>query len=658
MERGSIHMKMKVAEYMAEFFVSHGIRHCFMVTGGGAMHLDDAFTHKNGLKCVFNHHEQACAIAAEAYMRYSLELPLVCVTSGPGGTNALTGVLGAWLDSIPMFVVSGQVKRITTIHATDAKVRQVGDQEFNITDCVAPMTKYAVFVDDENSIAYHLEKAYDLCRKGRGGPVWLDVPLDVQAAVIDTDHLMHFEPENEGEQAAGGWSGSHEDRKGDQCEHQKESQKERPCGHQKENQRESQCGHQKESQKESQYEDKIVRQIIEKIEGSIRPIILAGTGIRLGGARELFLEVIDRLQIPVVTAWNAHDVIWDAHPLYAGRPGTVGTRGGNFAVQNSDLLISLGCRLNIRQISYNYDDFAKDAYKIIVDIDEEELKKHTIHPDMAVHADVKDVLQSLLDSGYVNHNKDHEKWLAWCRKTDRRYPAVLPAYYERKSPVNPYVFMKELFDLLDDDETVVTGNGSACVVSFQTALIKKGTRLFTNSGCATMGYGVPAALGVSFARTGKRVICLDGDGSIQMNLQELQTIVYHQANIKIFVLNNDGYHSMRQTQSNLFQGALAGVSKENGISFPDMRKIAYAYGIPYTFIDDTRSIAEKVHQTISTAGPVICEVMVDKEQFFEPKLSSRVMPDGTIVSPAIDDLSPFLPREEYLENKNLAACKV
>ncbi len=596
-------MKMRVAEYMAEFFTSHGIEHCFMVTGGGAMHLDDAFTHQEGLKCVFNHHEQACAIAAEAYMRYCGKLPLVCVTSGPGGTNALTGVLGAWLDSVPMFVVSGQVKRVTTIHATDAKVRQIGDQEFNIVDCVAPMTKYAVFVDDENSIAYHLEKAYDLCKRGRGGPVWLDIPLDVQAAVIQTEELRHYSSEEEYPQ-------------------------------------------------DIRYEERYTKQIIEKITNAKRPVILAGTGIRLGGARELFLKVIDRLQIPVVTAWNAHDVIWDAHPLYAGRPGTIGTRGGNFIVQNSDLFISLGCRMNIRQISYNYDDFAKDAYKILVDIDAEELKKHTVHPDLAIHADVKDVLQSLLDSGYTSTSEIHRKWLAWCRKTDKRYPAVLPAYYERKSPVNPYVFMKELFERLDDEETVVTGNGSACVISFQAAVIKKGTRLFTNSGCATMGYGLPAALGVSFAKKGKRVVCLDGDGSIQMNLQELQTIVYNNANVKIFVLNNDGYHSMRQTQKNLFHGELAGVSKENGISFPDMEKIAYAYGIPYVRICDTQSIAKQALLTMESPGPAICEVILDKEQFFEPKLSSKVMPDGKIVSPAIDDLSPFLSREEYLENKN------
>lgn len=597
-------MKIKVVDYMADFFVRKGIRHCFMVTGGGAMHLDDAFTHKEGLKCIFNHHEQACSLAAEGYTRYSGKLPLVCVTSGPGGTNAITGVLGAWLDSIPMFIVSGQVKRITTIHATNAKVRQVGDQEFNITDAVAVMTKYAKFIDDENDIAYHLEKAYYLATTGRGGPVWLDIPLDVQAAMIDTDNLKHFDKAKESELAGF-------------------------------------------------YDESNTQKIIEAIKKSKRPVILAGTGIRLGNAREEFLQVVDRLRIPVVTAWNAHDVIWDSHPMYAGRPGTVGTRGGNFVVQNSDLLISLGCRLNIRQISYNYDDFAKDAYKIIVDIDGEELKKHTIHPDLPITADVKDVLRSLLDSGFVNENSEHDKWLAWCRKTNARYPAVLPAYYEQKSPVNPYVFMNSLFMNLSEEETVVTGNGSACVISFQAAIIKKATRLFTNSGSATMGYGVPAALGVSFAKDNERVICIDGDGSIMMNLQELQTIAYNHANIKIFVLNNDGYHSMRQTQSNLFKGALAGISKENGISFPDMEKIAYAFGISYLRIDSAESMDRQIQEAINSDSAVICEVMIDKRQFFEPKLASKVLPDGKIISPDIDDLSPFLSREEYLSNKEI-----
>lgn len=597
-------MKVKVSNYIADFLVENGIKHVFTVTGGGAMHLNDSLGHKEGLTCIYNHHEQGCAIAAEGYSRLSGNLACLCVTSGPGGTNALTGVLGGWLDSIPMFILSGQVKRETTIHATDAKVRQIGDQEFNITDCVAPMTKYAKFLDEPNEVAYHLEKALYLSKNGRGGPVWLDVPLDIQAAIVDTDELKHFDPS--------------------------ELPDENP-----------------------KYDESLTQKIIDKIKQAKKPVILAGTGIRLGHAHEEFLELIDKLNIPVVTAWNAHDVIWNDHPLYCGRPGTIGTRGGNFVVQDSDLLISLGCRLNIRQISYSYKEFAKNAYKIIVDVDGEELKKHTVKPDLPVHANVKDVINSLLASGFENHDEVHAKWLKWCRAIDAKYPAVIPEYREKESPINPYVFMEHLFDNLDEGQTVITGNGSACVISFQTANIKKGQRLFTNSGCATMGYGVPAAIGGYFAQDKKRVICIDGDGSIQMNIQELQTIGHHQADIKIMLLNNEGYHSMRQTQNNLFKGKLVGVSKDNGVSFPDMEKIAYAYGIPYFRINAVSEIDDTLKKALAVKGPVMVEAMLDKMQNFEPKLSSKVLPDGKIVSPEIDDLFPFLDRDEYEANKKI-----
>lgn len=598
-------MIVKISDYIADFLADNGIQDVFTITGGGAMHLNDSLGHNKRLHCIYNHHEQACAIAAEGYCRLSGNLAAVCVTSGPGGTNALTGVLGGWLDSIPMFVLSGQVKQETTIHAAEVKLRQLGDQEFNITDCVAPMTKYAKFLDDPKEVSYHLEKALYLCKADRGGPVWLDVPLDVQAAKVDTEEMVHFDP-SELEQVV-------------------------PV-----------------------YDHQITKQIIDKIKTAKRPVILAGTGIRLGKAYDEFLKVIEKLHIPVVTAWNAHDVLWNDHPLYCGRPGTIGTRGGNFVVQNSDLLISLGCRLNIRQISYSYKEFAKRAYKIIVDIDAAELQKPTIRPDLPVHADVKDVLVSLLESGFDNtSNAEQQKWLKWGRDIDARYPAVLPEYYDMKAPVNPYVFMDRLFRNLDENETIITGNGSACVISFQAAYLKKGQRLFTNSGCATMGYGVPSAIGGNIATKGKRVICLDGDGSIQMNLQELQTIVHNKCDIHLFVLNNEGYHSMRQTQSNLFEGDLCGVSASNGVSFPDMEKIAYAYGIPYFKITSLDDMEEVIVKSLELTGPVMCEVMLDKAQFFAPKLSSRVLPDGKIVSPEIDDLYPFLERAEYEANKKV-----
>lgn len=599
-------MLVKISDYIADFLAENGIRDVFIITGGGAMHLNDSIGHNKRLKSTFHHHEQACAIAAEAYMRLSGSLPALCVTSGPGGTNTLTGVLGAWLDSIPMFVLSGQVKRETTITACpDIPLRQLGDQEFNITECVKSMTKYTKFLDNPKEVSYHLEKALYLCKEGRGGPVWLDVPLDIQAAKVDTDHMKHFDPSELGASYP-------------------------------------------------PYNSRITERIIERIKSAKRPVILAGTGIRLGNAHSEFIELVERLNIPVVTAWNAHDTIWNDHPLYCGRPGTIGDRGGNFVVQNSDLLISLGCRLNIRQISYSYKGFAKNAYKIVVDIDKAELQKPTITPDMAVHGHVKDVIQSLLDSGFHNTENTCKEWLTWCRDIQAKYPATLPEYYNKCSPVNPYVFMKELFLCLEEGDSIITGNGSACVTSFQAAILKSGQRLFTNSGCASMGYGVPGAIGSCVASGGKRTICLDGDGSMQMNIQELQTIVHHQYDIKIFYLNNNGYNSIRQTQSNLFKGDLVGVSATNGVSFPDMSKIAGAYGIPYLCIRTVDEIQKKAQEALSQKGPVICEVMLDEKQFFAPKLSSKVLPDGQIVSPEIDDMYPFLERDEYMQNKKIS----
>lgn len=605
-------MKIKVAQYIAQFLAEHGVTDVFTVTGGGAMHLNDALGHHEALHCTYNHHEQACAIAAEGYARLTGKVAAVCVTSGPGGTNAITGVLGGWQDSIPMFVVSGQVKRETTTWSTSVPLRQLGDQEFQIVDCVKGMTKYAHMVTEPTEIRYHMEKAWYLCNNGRKGPVWLDIPLDVQAAIVEEDELIGFAPEEETVDAMSG--------------QEMVNIHENPV-----------------------YDVRLTKEIVEKIRNARRPVILAGTGVRLSGAYDDFLRCIDALQIPVVTAWNAHDLLWDEHPLYCGRPGSVGTRGGNFIVQNSDLLLVLGCRMNIRQISYNYKEFAKNAYKIVVDIDEAELNKPTVTVNMKVYADVADVMKDIADKASETGN--HQEWLKWCRDINAKYPAALSSYYDKQTPINPYAFIKEFSKGLSEGDKVICGNGSACVITFQAMQIQKGQRLFTNSGCAAMGYGFPAAIGCAIAEKGKRIICLDGDGSFQMNIQELQTVVYNKLNLKIFILNNNGYHSIRQTQTNLFNPPLVGVCDGNGLSFPSMEKIAYAYGIPYEKIDMLAGVSIKVQRILNMEGPVLCEVILDPEQNFEPKLSSKVLPDGKIVSPEIDDMYPFLPREEYERNK-------
>lgn len=593
-------MKVKLSDYVADFLVKNKVENVFTVTGGGAMHLNDSLGHKEGLTCIYNHHEQACAIAAEAYARYTGNIAAVCVTSGPGGTNAITGVLGGWLDSIPMFIISGQVKRATTTWSTDVPLRQLGDQEYNIVASVKPMTKFAVMITEPLKIRYYMEKAFYLARNGRPGPVWIDIPLDVQAALIETNELEGFLPEEL-------------------------KKKENPV-----------------------LDQTLIPDVLDKIYRAKKPVILAGTGIRIADAYSEFMKVIEKLQIPVVTAWNAHDLLWDGCLFDCGRPGTVGTRGGNIVVQKSDLLISLGCRMNIRMISYNEHDFARNAYKIIVDIDENELKKPTVVPDMPIHANVKDFLKAVNESDY-ERNPEHKRWLEWCRDINERYPVVIPEYYEKKSPVNPYAFMKEFSKQLKEGDSIICGNGSACVISFQTINLKKNQRMFTNSGCAAMGYGFPAAIGVCIADKGKQTICIDGDGSFQMNLQELQTVVYNHLNIKIFYLNNNGYHSIRQTQNNLFKPPLVGVCDGNGLSFPDMEKIAWAYGLPYIRIDNIDDVETKVKKVFEADGPFFCEIVLDEEQNFSPKVSSKVLEDGQIVSPPIEDMFPFLPKEELEE---------
>ncbi len=601
-------MKIKVSEYIAQFLKEHGVTDVFMLTGGGAMHLDDAIGHKEGICCTYNHHEQACAIAAEGYARLTGKVAPVCVTSGPGGTNAITGVIGAWQDSIPMFVISGQVKCETTTWSTDVPLRQLGDQEFQIVESVRNMTKYAVMVTDKDSIRFHLEKAWYLCQNGRPGPVWIDVPLDIQAATVEEDDLKGYEIDAS----------------------------EKPV-----------------------YDSSQTKLIVEKIKKAKRPVILAGTGINVAGARKEFLECAECLQIPVVTAWNAHDVMPTDHPLFCGKPGTVGLRGGNFVVQSADLLLVLGCRMNIRIISYNKLAFAADAEKIVVDIDDNELRKPTVKVDVPIHADVADVMRDII--GYVHSDPDydgsiHSEWLRRAKDVNDRYPAVLDSY-RGGDKLNPYVFLEALFDDLAEGDVTVTGNGGACVMGFQTAVVKKDQRLFTNSGCAAMGYGFPAALGAAVARRriaeadpalSDRVICLDGDGSFMMNIQELQTVVYNRLNIKIVILNNNGYHSIRQTQQNLFSSRpLIGVCDGNGLSFPDFEKVAYAFGLPYVKIESEADLPGALQKALDTNGPVFIEAVVDDKQNFEPKLSSKVMPDGSMVSAANDDMFPFLPKEEY-----------
>ncbi len=590
-------MKIQLSDYIADFLVKNGIEDMFTVTGGGAMFLNNSFGHKKGLKCTYNHHEQGCSLAAEGYYRTTGKLPAVCVTTGPGGTNALTGVMGSYLDSLPMFVISGQVKFSTTIKSTTVPVRQLGDQEFNIVECVKTMTKYAEMVTDPLTIKYHLKKAFYKATHGRMGPVWLDIPINVQSAIIETDDLIDYDEAEDKMELAPTLLMSDVDT------------------------------------------------LIEKLNASKRPVILVGEGVRMADAVEDFRGMVEKFGIPVVTAWNAHDILEDSHYLNCGKPGTVGTRGGNLVVQTADLVLSIGCRLNIRQISYNWENFAKNAYLASVDIDKAELDKPTLSVDLKIHADAKDFIKEMLNRDFALSDSQ-KKWLKTAKEVNAKFSSVEESYFEKESPVNPYVFMQKLGNALKEGDTVVCSNGSACVVTFQAMEFKKGQRVFTNSGCASMGYGLPAAVGSAVALKGKSVVCIEGDGSIQMNIQELQTMVHNDLNIKVIWLNNEGYHSIRQTQTATFNANFCGVSDDNGISFPSAEKIANAYGIKYFKIKDLSMVDKTLENILSYDKGVILEVVLDKAQFFAPKLSSKRMPDGTIVSPSLEDMYPFLDGEE------------
>jgi acetolactate synthase I/II/III large subunit len=605
---------IKVSDVIAQIVSEAGVNQCFMVTGGGAMHLNDAFSRNADIKIMCMHHEQACAMAAEGYARISGTAALVNVTTGPGGINALNGVFGAYTDSIPMLVVSGQVKRETIASNYPLALRQLGDQEADILTMVKPITKFAVSLNAPEDVRWIVEKAIHVMRTGRPGPVWIDVPVDVQGAFVDSSKLRSYSPQHDGF--------------GD--------------------------GQATTANEVGALRGKALalkaEQVINALKAAKRPIIMPGTGVRAAHAADKFMKLADRLGIAVGTAFNAHDLLPDDHPAYVGKPGTVGDRAGNFAVQNADLVLVLGCRLNIRQISYNFGSFARAATKIMVDIDAAELNKPTLSIDVPVHAELGQFLDEMLDQ---TQNwkvvENHKEYLDWCKVRTKRYPTVLPRFFEGESPVNPYAFCGLLWELAEDD-IVVSANATACIVTFQTSKLKSGQRLFSNSGSASMGYDLPAAIGACLASGYRRVVAMAGDGSIMQNLQELATIVGNKMPIKIMLLSNDGYHSILQTQKSFFSDNIYGCGPSNGVHFPDFEKVIRAFELPYTRCNDIRDARRMIRDTLDAEGPAVCEVLLDKAQPFEPKLSSRRLEDGSFVSSALEDMAPFLPRDEFESN--------
>ena len=609
-------MKQRLADYVADFLVSHGISDVFSVVGGGAMHLNDALGHHEGLKVTYNHHEQASAIAAEAYARLENKMAALCVTTGPGGTNALTGVVGGWLDSIPMFVLSGQVRFDTTArygnrYTGGYELRAVGDQEFEITKAVKSMTKYAEMLEDPKDIRFMLEKAYHLATTGRPGPVWLDIPVNFQGAMIETDELAGYDPAED------------------------------------------------DALLPPHVADEDIMYLLDAIRNAKRPVIYAGGGVRLSGGYEAFRKVIKKLNVPVVTYWNSIDLIEDDNPLYVGRGGNMGDRPGNFAVQNSDLVIAMGTRLSIRQTGYDFKSWAREAKVIMIDIDQAEMHKHTLHVDYRIWADMKDVLETLdtaLDEKPVFNNPEwNEKCIYWKKK----YPVVQDRQWDNGDLVNVYPFIHKMSSCLPEGSLTAVSNGACCVAGHQTYVIKNGTRFIINNAIASMGYGLPAAIGLCIAGGRKDTICMEGDGSIMMNLQELQTVVTNKLPIKLFMINNNGYHSIRITQNNLFkEHCKVGIGPESSdLGFPEFSKIADVFGFKYFSISNNDEMEDIVKQVLATEGPVFCEVFTDTKQVWEPKSSAKRLPDGTIVSPPLEDLAPFLPREELAENMYIPMLK-
>ena len=584
-------MKQRLADYVADFLAAHGVTDVFSVVGGGAMHLNDALGHHPALHVTYNHHEQASAIAAEAYARIDNKIAALCVTTGPGGTNALTGVVGGWLDSIPMFVISGQVRYDTTARYaaqfTDGlPLRAVGDQEYDITKSVAPMTKYATMLEDPNQIRYVLERAWHLATTGRPGPVWIDIPVNYQGGYIETDSLPGYDPAQD------------------------------------------------DARLPPPVDDATVQMVLEKIRHAKRPVFHAGYGIRLSGGYAAFRAVAEKLNIPIVTYWNAVDLIEDENPLYCGRAGNMGDRPGNWAIQNADLILAVGTRISIRQVGYNWKTWARAAEVIMVDIDRAEMKKHTLHVEHPVWADAKDFLQKLdAAAAPLTPVSQAADWLATCQRWKKDYPAVLPRQWEENgTTANVYAFVRYLSSRLPENSLTAVSNGACCVVGNQAYVIQKGSRMANNSAIASMGYGLPAAIGTCIAGGRRTTICLEGDGSIMMNLQELQTILTNKLPIKIFLINNNGYHSIRLTQNNLFKDhCKIGIGPESGdLSFPEFRKIAEAFGYPYSCAHSNAEMKQVVDAALAAEGPTFCEIFTDTQQVWEPKSATKRLPDGTV----------------------------
>ncbi len=591
---------IKVSDYVIQYLERLGVKHMFMLPGGGAMHLNDSLGRSKKIQYVVCLHEQACAIAAEAYARVTNKPGLLMVTTGPGGTNAITGVAAAYVESTPMVVVSGQVKLADQIRGQG--IRQQGMQELDIVSIVEPITKYAAMVTDPQSVKYHLDQAIYQAVHGRKGPVWLDIPLDVQASMVDETSLEGWAPD--GQEASG----------------------------------------------EMDLECQVLG-IIETLNRSKRPVLLAGNGIRLADGLEVFGELVECLQVPVLTTWNGIDLIEDNHPLFFGRPGGLGQRYANFVQQNSDFFLSIGARMNLLQTGYNFDGFAREAVKVMVDIDANELKKINVRPQIAVCADAREFIGLLLKHRDKIKAKGRFEWLSYARRMKSKYPIVQKAHWEQDGYANTYALLDAITEQMGQDDIFVSGSSGTCIdVSMQVFRVKKGQRVFSTKGLASMGFGVPATIGACLAGGGRRTVCVNGDGGFQMNIQELETIRRLNLPIKIFVLNNQGYAQIHATQKNIFSGHYVACDRGSHLTMSPVSDVAAAYGLKTFKIQNNQELPQIVKETLAYDGPVICEVIVPIELSAFPKQVSYKRPDGQMESLPLEYMNPMLPEEELREN--------
>jgi len=593
MEINNIQM-IKVSDFIIKFLEKQGVKHMFMLPGGMAMHIDDSIGYAKDIKPVFMLHEQACTFAAESYARVTNNLGVVCTTCGPAATNTLTGVACSWIESTPLLVLTGQVKRADL--AQDPNLRQLGVQEVNIVDMAKPITKYAKLITEPEDIQYELEKAVYLCKEGRPGPVLLDIPVDVQACRVDETTMKHFVQE---------YNGRHS------------------------------------------ISDAQIDAVVSQIEKAKRPVFYVGAGVNVASASEDFRKLAEKLNIPVLVHWNGMNLLENEHPLFMGHPGAVGQRAANFVLQNADLLITIGTRLALLQTGFNFAGYAKNAFHVMVDIDKAELDKPTLHPNLKIQGDAGEFIRKLLVSDI--QVGDYSKWIIKGKEWNAKYPSLNPEWLKDSKYINSFYFVDELSRQMNANDVYCGGRAGTCVDAIIQAFnVKKGQGVYVTKGLSSMGNGLPAAIGAAYA-TKKKVVCVNGDGGFAMNIQELEVIRRDKLPVKMFILDNQGYSTVRNTQTNVFDGHFVGCNENSGLTIGNIKGVAEAYGIKTFMLKHAENMAATISDVLSYDGPALCIVWVDPAQPIVPRQANYKTPEGQMASRPLEDMRPLLERDELEE---------